>query len=80
MKPLKRYKITRSKERLSNRIGLPLIEEIIEQLDLRRLIDNKFPKRGSNRGIKPSDYITTLMYMFIDGAVHLEDVNHLHSD
>lgn len=80
MRALKRFKITRSKEKLSNRIGLPLIEEIIEHIDLRKAIDQKFPKPGSNRGIKASDYITTLVYMFIDGAVHLEDVNHLHSD
>lgn len=80
MRPLKRIKVTRSKEKLSNRIGLPLIEQIIEHLDLRKTIDRKFPKPGSNRGIKASDYITTLAYMFIDGAVHLEDVNHLHSD
>jgi hypothetical protein len=80
MRPLKRFKVTRSKERLSNRIGLPLIEEIIIQLKLRELIDQIFPKPGSNRAIKASDYITTLMYMYMDGAVHLEDVNHLHSD
>lgn len=80
MRPLKRFKITRSKEKLSNRIGLPLIEQIIEKLEIREEIDRKFPKPGSNRGIKASDYITTLAYMFIDGAVHLEDVNHLHSD
>jgi hypothetical protein len=80
MRPLKRFKVTRSKERLSNRIGLPLIEEMIIQLKLRNLIDQLFPKPGSNRGIKSSDHITTLMYMFIDGAVHIEDVNHLQSD
>lgn len=80
MRPLKRFKVTRSKERLSNRIGLPLIEEIIIKLQLREFLDEVFPKGGSNRAFKASDYITTLMYMFMDGAVHLEDVNHLHSD
>ncbi|MFN3693941.1 MAG: IS1380 family transposase [Ignavibacterium sp.] len=80
MRPLKRFKVARSKERLSNRIGLPLIEEIIIKLKLRDKMDELFPKGGSNRAIKASDYITTLMYMDIDGAVHLEDVNHLHSD
>jgi len=80
MRPIKRIKVSRSKEKLSNRIGLPLIEEIIIQLKVRDLIDKLFPKGGSNRAIKASDYITTLMYMFIDGAVHLEDVNHLHND
>ena len=80
MRALKPFKITRSKEKLSNRIGLPLIEQIIEHLKIRKAIDEKFPKAGSNRAILASDYITTLIYMFIDGAVHLEDVNHLHSD
>ncbi len=53
---------------------LPLEEEIIEHLDLKRAINVKFPKPGSNWGIKTSDYITalTLAYMFFDGAVHLE--------
>lgn len=60
MRPLKRFKITRSKEKLSNRIGLPLIEQIIDHLEIREQIDRKFPKPGSNRGIKASDYITTL--------------------
>jgi hypothetical protein len=80
LKAKKPIKITQSREKLSNRIGLPLVEQIIEKLELRRAIDEIFPKPGSNRGIKASDYVTTLMYMFIDGAMHLEDVNHLHSD
>ncbi len=33
---------------------LPLEEEIIEHLDLRRAINVKFPKPGSNCGIKTS--------------------------
>jgi hypothetical protein len=80
MKPLKRIKVIGSKEKLSNRIGIPLVEEIVDRLEIREAIDEKFPKPGSNRGIKSSDYIMTLMYMFIDGAMHLEDVKHLMSD
>ncbi len=53
---------------------LPLEEEIIEHLDLKRAINVKFPKPSSNCGIKTSNYITTLTlaYMFFDGTVHLE--------
>jgi hypothetical protein len=80
LKPLKPIKITRSQEKLSNRIGLPLVEEIVDKLHLRSEIDRIFPKPGSNRGIRASDYVMTLMYMFIDGALHLEDVSHLHED
>ena len=80
LKGIKPIKITRSKERLSNRIGLPLIEQIVKRLKIREAIDKKFPKPGSNRAIKASDYIMTLVYMLLDGAVHLEDVNHLMND
>ena len=80
LRRLKPIKITRSKERLSNRIGVPLIEEITQKLGLREKIDEQFGKPGSNRGIKASDYIMTMVYMFIDGVLHLEDVRHLMSD
>lgn len=80
LKRLKPIKIKQSKEKLSNRIGVPLVEEIIEKLGLRKRIDELFGLPGSNRGIIASDYISTLTYMFIDGALHLEDVKHLMSD
>jgi len=78
--PLKPFKVTRSKEKITNRIGLPLIEQLAERLRLREQTDKLFPRPGSNRGIKASDYIMTIVHMIIDGAVHLEDVNHLLED
>jgi len=80
LQPLKPFKVTRSKEKITNRIGLPLIEQIAEKLKLREKIDELFGKPGSNRGIKASDYVMTLVHMIIDGAMHLEDVNQLLSD
>ena len=80
MQPLKPFKITRSKEKITNKIGLPLIEQLAEKIKLREKIDKLFPKPGSNRGIKASDYVMTLVDMLIDGAMHLEDVNHLLAD
>jgi len=79
-KRLKPIKVTRSKEKISNRIGVRLVEEIVEKLYIREKIDDLFGQPGSNRGIKASDYVMTLVYMFIDGALHLEDVRHLQSD
>ncbi|MHB8930944.1 MAG: IS1380 family transposase [Melioribacteraceae bacterium] len=79
-KRLKPIKVIRSKEKLSNRIGVPLIEELVRKFRLRERIDEEFGKPGSNRGIIASDYIMTLVYMFVDGALHLEDVRHLMSD
>lgn len=80
LKRLKPIKIVQSKEKLSNRIGVPLIEELVRKFKLREKIEEEFGKPGSNRGIKASDYIMTLVYMFVDGALHLEDVRHLMSD
>jgi len=80
LQPLKPFKITRSKEKITNKIGLPLIEQLAEKLGLREKTDKLFPKPGSNRGIKASDYVMTLVDMLIDGAMHLEDVNHLLAD
>jgi Transposase DDE domain group 1 len=77
---LKPIKVTRSKEKLSNRIGVPLVEEIVSKLRLREKTDELFGKPGSNRGILASDYVMTIVYMFIDGSLHLEDVRHLLSD
>ena len=80
MQRLKPIKIVRSKERISNRIGLPLIWEIINRLELPKQIDELFGRPGSNKGIKASNYVLTLLNMFIDGAIHLEDVRHLQTD
>jgi len=80
LKRLKPIKVSRSKEKISNRIGVPLVEEIVEKLRIREKIDLLFGKPGSNRGILASDYVMMLVYMFIDGALHLEDVRHLQSD
>lgn len=59
---------------------MPLVEEIVEKLYIREKIDELFGRPGSNGGIKASDHVMTLVYMFIDGALHLEDVRHLQSD
>ena len=80
LKRLKPIKVIRSKEKLSNRIGVPLVEEIASKFRIREKIDELFGRPGSNRGIKASDYVMTIVYMFIDGALHLEDVRHLMND
>ncbi|MEG8947211.1 hypothetical protein [Rosettibacter firmus] len=64
MKPIEPIKIQRSEERLSNRIGLPIIEELVRRVKIREEIDKRFPKPGSNRGIRSSNYVMTLVYIF----------------
>lgn len=80
MNILKPIKIQSSEERLSNRIGLPIIEESLRRGEIREENDKRFSKPGSNRWIRSSDYVMTFIYLFIDEAIHLEDVNHLQSN
>ncbi|MFH1528166.1 MAG: hypothetical protein ABIG69_16285, partial [Bacteroidota bacterium] len=65
LKRLKLIKITRSKEKLSNRIGIPLVKELIGVFRIREKIDEVFGRPGNNRGILASDYLMTIVYMFI---------------
>lgn len=57
-----------------------VVNEYGKRIELSRLINEAFPKPGSNKGKQASDYILTLIEMFHDGALHLEDVRLLLSD
>jgi len=76
----KRIKITSTTEKLSRRIGLLITHELIDKIKLEEQVNKEFGKPGSNRGYKASNYVTTMISMFHDGAIHLEDVKHLESD
>ena len=69
-----------SKERLTRRTGLVIVNEFGKRLHLGNRIDEVFGAPGSNRGKKASEYIQTLVEMMIDGAMHLEDVRSLETD
>lgn len=69
-----------SRERLTRRTGLVLVNEFGKRLYLGNRINEAFGAPGSNRGKKASEYIQTLVEMFLDGALHLEDVRSLEAD
>jgi len=73
-------KFEHSKERLTRRTGLVIVNEFGKRLHLGNRIDEAFGAPGSNRGKKASVYIQTLVEMMIDGAMHLEDVRSLEND
>ena len=52
----------------------------MDRLKLSQRIDRHFPAPGSNRGLPPSRYFTTLMLMHHDGSFRLDHVRHLHQD
>lgn len=75
-----RIKITGTKEKLTRRSGFLITGAYGKQIRLDELIDKEFGKPNSNRGIKASSYINTIVSMRHDGALYLEDVKHLWED
>ena len=74
------YKLATTNDLLTSRAGLLTLAHLMERLKLADRIDNQFPVPGSNRGLPPSAYMTTLILMHHDGSVRLDDVRHLHDD
>jgi len=74
------YKLTKTNEQLTSRAGLLTIAQLMQSLQLGEHIDQVFPLPKSNRGIKPSGYLETLILMQHEGSFHLDDVRHLHEE
>jgi len=73
-------KFEHTTDRLTRRAGMIIVNEFGNRIELQRSLDAALGLPGSNRGIKASDYIQTLVDMFIDGALSLEDVRSLEWD
>jgi hypothetical protein len=69
-----------STDLITDKTGLLLIDEFWKRFHLSKIIYNDFGKPGSNRGIKASTYVRTLVELIIDGGTHLEDVRKLEAD
>lgn len=72
--------VAQSKEKLTDRGGLALIDEFMSGLGFSDELDKVFPSPGSGRGIEASDYIRTLVYHFVDGGRHLEEIEGIKDD
>lgn len=75
-----RIKIESTNEKITRRSGMILTNEFGKRIEVSRIVDEEFPRPGSNHGFAASRYVTTLVEMFHDGALYLEDVRHLMSD
>ncbi len=72
--------IEKTKEKLTDRGALALIDEFITAVGLKEQIEETFPKPGSGRGIAGFNYIRSLLFHFIDGGRYLEDIYNLKND
>jgi hypothetical protein len=73
-------KFVHTDEKITRRAGLTIVDEFCDRIKLHKQINQAFRTPGSNRGFQASSHIQTLIHMFIDGALHLEDVRSLQSD
>ena len=74
------FQFKQTREKITDRGGLAIIDEFIQSLGIRKQIEIEYPRPGSNRGIMPYEYIRTLIYHFIDGGRHLEDIRDIKED
>lgn len=74
------FLVTQSKEKLTDRGHLAIIDEFITCIGFKDQISRLFPKPGSGRGIEAYDYIRTLMFHLLDGGRYLEDIQAVKND
>ncbi len=74
------YKLDTTKELLTSRIGLLATAHTINTLNLSNVIDKHFPALGSNRALKASIFINTLVLSQHEGGECLDDVTHIAKD
>ena len=72
--------IKESKEKLTDRTSLALIDEFMIGIGLSSYVKRTFPKPGSGKGIKGLDYIRCLIFHFLDGGRFLEEIQPIRSD
>ncbi len=73
-------KLEQTDERLTRRTGLILVNRFGDKINLASKIDRAFREPGSNRGLKPSEYVLSIAEMLIDGATCLEDIRLFEDD
>lgn len=74
------FLVTQSKEKLTDRGSLALVDEFMTGLGFTDHLHQVFPSPGSGKGIKTADYIRTLVYHFADGGRHLEEIEAIKAD
>lgn len=74
------FSLDRSKEKLTDRGSLAMVDEYAQAIGLPEKVDRELPVPGSNRGIAPSGYVRTLIYHFSEGGRHIEETRQIRAD
>ena len=71
------HKLGISKLILTSRVGLIVVAQLMQRLELAPLVDQHLPAPGSNRGYRQGTLFNIFMLLFHEGGKCLDDVSHL---
>lgn len=74
------FSVESTKELLTARSGLAFLGEYLDRLGFSESVDSMLPRPGSNKGLLPSNYVSSLVMMLHAGGQYLEDVRLLRDD
>ncbi len=74
------HDLSTTKDLLTSRSGLVCIAQMMEKIGFCEAVDKYFPAPKSNRGYRPSVFVTPLILMFQEGGRSLDDLRHLRGD
>jgi hypothetical protein len=74
------FSLDRSKEKLTDRGSLAIVDEYAQAIGLPEKVDRELPAPDSNRGIDPSVYVRTLACHFSEGGRHIEELRRIKAD
>jgi len=74
------YKLDTTNELLTSRVGLLTTAHTMQALDLSNIIDKHFPALGSNRALKASTFVNSLVLSQHEGGECLDDTTHIAKD
>jgi hypothetical protein len=74
------YKLKTTNDLLTSNAGLICIAELMQQIDFSTKVDNLFPQSGSNRGFKPSIFVSSMVLMLHQGGTCLDDMRYIEED
>jgi Transposase DDE domain group 1 len=74
------FQLESTPDTITSRAGLALFQETALVLGVKKCIRENLPGPGSNRGIKPHEYVLPLVMMLCGGGRALEDIREIQTD
>jgi len=74
------YTLKTTNDLLTSNAGLLCVAELMQQIGFSKLVDEHFPQSGSNRGYKPSTFVSSMMLMLHQGGDVLDDIRYIGED